>query len=225
MTGRGQANLASVAVAVVLLTSVTALSLLVADDALRSGDRRSLERHAASAVAEGLVADGSPLTGRPGHLRSNATRNLTIERVDRLAPPAAGRDVRVRLGSRWLVDESGAGGGSTVHRVVRVVTATPTRRAVRPNASRPVTVPSGTSTVELDVRTAPNTTLRTVRADTRVVLRDPNGIEGTTRVSLSPYDPTTLRFETSAGNDSGRVTLTYDRIRSRPAVLEVTVDG
>ena len=83
-----------------------------------------------------------------------------------------------------------------------------------------ITVPGGVDRVDLRLRSGPNTTLTTVRADGRVVLHDPGGLAGAATVRLSSRGPTTLRAPTD-GNATVRVA--YDRVRTRPATLEVRV--
>lgn len=226
MTRRGQANLLSVAVAVVVLTTVTGLGVAVADDALRGADREPVERRAATTISDRLVAGDAPTTVRRGVLRANVTRNLTATRVAELAPPAETHDVRIRLGNRTLVREGGAETGTTVRRAVRIARPVRVDRTYNLNAVRDATVPPGAGRVTVYLRTGPNTTVRTVRADGRVVLHAPTGIEGTATVAVSPHAPTTFRFVTngSGTNATGRFELTHTRFRTDTATLAVTVD-
>jgi hypothetical protein len=82
-----------------------------------------------------------------------------------------------------------------------------------------IVVPPGVSRVEVLVRSGPNATARTVRADGRVVLHDPDGVDGLATVRLSPRDRTVLR--PPAANATVRVA--YDRVETEPATLEVRV--
>ena len=94
------------------------------------------------------------------------------------------------------------------------------------NAVRRATVPPGIGRVTVYLRTGPNTTVRTVRADGRVALHAPAGVEGTATVAVSPRAPTTVRFvpNGSAETATGRFELRYTRLRTRPTTLAVTVD-
>lgn len=220
---RGQATLLAAAVAVVLLLGATALGVAVADDALRSADRQPLERHAARTLAERLVtADAT--THRDRVLLANRTRNLTAADLEALAPAVEGRDVRVRLGNETLVAAPTAG-GTTVRRAVRV--GDTERGAARTNLTerRTLTVPPGVERVRLYVATGENTTAPTVLADGRPVLHADSGVEGTSVIRVSRHGPTHLRIRVSTANVTGRARIDYVRLRTRPAVLEVTVDG
>jgi hypothetical protein len=216
--GRAQSNLLSVAVAVVLLVTATGLSVAVADDALVRADRDPLARHAAAATADRLVATGSPTTRRANVLRGARVANLTAANVDALAPPARGSPLAVRLDGRTLVAR-GSPAGPTVRRHVRVARTERVTETYEAGGTR-VVVPAGVDRVDVRVRSGPNTTLSTVRADGRPVLHDPDGLAGAATVRLSPRGPTTLRAST-AGNATVRVA--YDRVRTRPATLEVRV--
>lgn len=215
---RAQSNLLSVAIAVVLLVVTTGLAVAVADDALVRADRDPVARHAAAATADRLVANASPTTRRPNVLRGARVRNLTATDVDARSPPARGRALSVRLDDRTLVAR-GSPAGPTVRRHVRVARTERVTATYEANGTR-VTVPAGVDRVALRVRSGPNTTLPTVRADDRVVLHDPNGLAGRSTVRLSPRGPTTLRAPTD-GNATVRVA--YDRVRTWPATLEVRV--
>lgn len=216
MTGsRGQSNLLSVAVAVVLLVASTGLAVAVADDALARADREPLARHAAAATADRLVAAGSPVARRENTLRGPRTANLTAADVDALAPPARDRALVVRLDGRTLV-ERGQPTGPTVRRSVRVARPTRVVETYGANATR-IVVPPGVDRVRVRVRPGPNATARTLRADGRVVLHDPGGLDGTATVRLSPRDRTVLR--PPAANATVRVA--YDRRPTEAATLEV----
>ncbi|MFB6167565.1 MAG: hypothetical protein ABEJ43_01835 [Haloferacaceae archaeon] len=218
MSRRGQSNLLSVAVAVVLLVTATGLAVAVADDALVRADRDPVARHAAAATADRLVANASPTTRRANVLRGARAANLTAADVDALSPPARGYPLVVRLDGRTLLAR-GSPAGPTVRRHVRVARTERVRATYVANGTR-IAVPAGVDRVDVRVRSGANTTLSTLRADGRIVLHDPNGLAGTATVRLSPYGPTTLRAPTT-GNATVRVA--YDRVRTRPATLEVRV--
>lgn len=224
MTRRGQATLLAAAVAVVVLVGVTGLGVALADDALRGADRQPLERHAARALADRLVtADAT--TYRDGVVRADRVTNLTAADAAALAPAVEGRTVRVRLGDETPVATTAAGRGTTVRRVVRVGRAERGVNRTTLARDRNLTVPPGVERVRLYVATGNNTTATTVFADGRPVLHAGDGVEGTSVVRISRHDPTHLRIETATDEATGRARATYVRVRTRPAVLEVTVDG
>jgi hypothetical protein len=213
---RAQSNL--LAVAVVLLVASTGLAVAVADDALVRADREPLVRHAAAATADRLVAGESPVTRRPAVLDRSRAANLTAAVVDALVPSARERALAIRLDGRTLV-ERGQPTGPTIRRSVRVVRsarAAETYETYGSNVTR-IVVPPSVDRVQVRVRPGPNATARTLRADRRVVLYDPDGLDGTATVRLSPRDRTVLRLP--AANATVRVA--YDRPRTETATLEV----
>jgi len=84
---RGQANLPILAVALVLLTGVTAAGVAVAEGALASADRDAGERRAAATAADGLVAADGPASRRENVL----DRAVGGDRRGRRGGRAAGR--------------------------------------------------------------------------------------------------------------------------------------
>ncbi|WP_251341433.1 DUF7263 family protein [Haloplanus halophilus] len=222
---RGQTNLLALAVALVLLTGATVVGVSLADSALAGADRDPVERHAAAAVADRLTAADSPITVRANALNDSRVETLNASRLAELAPPATEGDVRVALGGRTLVSRGSPGGGWTVRRSVVVVdrsgvVVTPanlTRRST-------VRIPRGVGRANVTLDPGPNTTVRSVSADGRVVLYDGAGLNTTATVRLSRYEPTTLRVGTGA-NATGRIEVTYRRPVVDERILTVTVDA
>lgn len=225
---RGQANLPVLAVALVILTTVTAVSVALADGALAGADRTPQDRRVASAVAERLVAADSALTTRANVLNETAVAGLDATRLDRLVSPARNASIRVRLGEQTLVERGDPTDGVTVRRVVLVSNRTVTTRTLDLASSTTLTLPRRTPQVTVDVDSAANTTVRTVRVNDRVVLHDTDGLgepnDGTLSVRTSRYETTTLDFETT-GNPHGTVTVTFYPAETTKAVLEVSVDA
>jgi hypothetical protein len=229
MTGdRGQANLPVLAVALVLLTTVTTVSVALADGALGSADRTPADRRVASAVADRLVAADASVTTRANVLNAIAVTSLDAQRLDGLVPTARNTAIRVRLADRLLVDRGTPTDGVTVRRVVLVSNRTTETRTLDLSTATATTLPRRTDRVRLDIETGPNTTVQTVRANDRAVLHDDDGLgdgEGLT-VRTSRYETTTLSFETAGtGDEDGTVTLTYYPAETTKAVLEVTADA
>ncbi|WP_101295613.1 DUF7263 family protein [Halegenticoccus soli] len=223
---RAQANLPALAVALVLVTTVTGVSVTLAEGALLSADRNPQERRAANAVADRLVAADAPITERPNVLNRTDADALTADRVDRLAPAVRNAAVRIRLGGVTLVERGDPVGGITVRRAVLVADRSAAERTVDLAESDSVTLPRRTEAVELDLRPGPDTTVRTVRANDRVVLHRPDasGLRGSATVRTSRYETTTLAFETNR-TATGVVEVTYFPEETTKAVLEVTVDA
>ena len=209
---RGQANLPALAVALLVVTTTAGLAVVVADGAFASAQRDAGERATAAAVADRLVAADSPLTERRNVL--NASR-LDAAAVESVVPD--GTPIRVAVDGE-TVYERGDPTGPTARRLA--VVAERQRVTLDPPLSGGnVTLPrrSPRATIEVD----PGASVRTVRANGRVVLYDPAGITGEHEVSLSRYETTKLRFDGSPDDDEVRVTY-YPR-RTTKGRLEVTV--
>lgn len=214
---RAQANLVALAVALVALVSATTLGVVVADGALADADRDPHARRAATTVADRFVT-AAATTVRPNVVDADALPSFTPARLDALAPPVRGRDVRVRIGETVVVDRGDPTGGVTVRRVVLVASESERTREFDVADGTEVTLPRRSA--RLDLSFADDSTVTTVRANGRVVLHDPDGLDDTRTVALSRYETTTLAF--SGG--SGAVSATYYPRRTRKATLEVTVD-
>ncbi len=221
---RAQANLAVLAVALILLTTVTGASIALAGGALAGATRSPTDRRAATAVASRLVAGDAPTTERADVVNRTTLDALNWSTLTTLAPPTRNRSVRIRLGDETLLDQGDPTGGVSVTRIVLVSTSDPETRTVNLSANDAVTLPRRAERVRVRIRSGPDTTVRTVRANDRVVLYDPDGLDGVTSVRISRYDTTRLTFDTiGAGNATA--SLTYDPKRTTKATLRVTVDG
>lgn len=220
----GQANLPALAVALVVLTAATGFGLAVADAAFASGVRQPTERYAAVALADRIASPDGPLAVRRNVLRRAAVDGLTADGLDRAYPVARDRAVRVRLDGRTLVDRGSPGSGTTVRRVVLVADRqTVVRRP--PLGGGAVTVPRRTARVTLTIEPPAGTSVQTVRANGRVVLRNVSGVDGTFDVDVSRFETVRLTFEASGPLPRGSVVLTYYPERTTKGVLAVTVDG
>lgn len=218
---RAQANLVAVAVALVVLTATTATALVLADGAFASGTRDAEERRLAVALAERLVAADAPTTRRANVLNATALAALDGERLRAWFPASRDATVRVRLGDRTLVEGSG---GTTARRVVLVSR----RQAVtrRPPLTRGrTTLPRRTDRVRLGIDPPPGVTVGTVRANGRVVLHEPGGLDGRYTVATTRYETVTLAFEADGPLPPGSVAVTYFPERTTKTRLEVTVDA
>ncbi|MFC6987940.1 hypothetical protein ACFQJD_03000 [Haloplanus sp. GCM10025708] len=222
---RAQANLFALVVALVLLTTVTTLGVAVADGALAGADRSPAERHAAAAVADRLVVADAPWTAEANVVNGSSVERLTAADVDRLAPAAEGRPLRIALDDETVVQRRTPVSGVTVRRGVLVATWTPVNRTVNVSRSRTVRLPRGVERVRLRIDAGADATVKSVRANDRVVLHAQRGVVGTTTVSLSATGPTTLRLVTATQNSSGTVALAYRRRETTARTLTVTVDG
>jgi hypothetical protein len=221
-TDRAQTNLVVLGVALLLVTTVAGVSLAVADGALAGADREPLDRRAAVAVADRLVADDAPNTTRGNVLNNSSIQSLTAGDVDRLAPSAQGRPLRITLDDRTLVERGDPTEGVTIRRVVLVSDRATRDRGVALSDTDSVTLPRRTPRVTLRLTPNATTTVTTVRANGRVVLYNTSGLSGEYTVTTSRFE--TTRFTFAAGDEpGGSVTLDYYPAETRKAVLEVTV--
>lgn len=214
---RGQANLLSLAVALVALISATTLGLVVADGALADAERNPLERRAAVATADRLVS-AAATTVRPNVLDQEAVRTVGGDALSNLAPPTEGRAVRLRIGGETLFERGDPTGGTTVQRVVLVAESTTRTRAVSVDDGSSYTLPRRTSSVDLVFDG--DSSVETVRLNDRVVLHDPDGLTGRFTVSASRYETATLGFD----GGSATVEIENHPLRTRKATLRVTID-
>jgi len=220
---RGQANLVALVAALVVLTATVGVGIAVADGAFAGAIRDPPERHTAVALSERLVAPDGPLTVRRNTLNETRVETLTADDLGRSYPVARGHDVRVALDGEAVV-ERGDPQGPTVSRVVLVAhEQTVTWRP--PLDGNAVTLPRRTDRVTLSLDPPSGTNVRTIRANDRVVLRNPSGLDGTFTVRVSRFETVRLAFEATGPLSEGDVTVTYYPERTTKAVLEVTVNG
>lgn len=214
---RGQANLPALAVALLVVTTTAGLALTFADDAFADASRDADERRVAVALAERLVAPESPLTDR-----ANVVDGTAADRLDDLSPfPVVGdRPVRVRIDDRTLAVRGDPTGGSTASRIVLVQYRQTVSREPRFTDGR-TTLPRRTPRVTLDV--SADETVRTVRANGRVVLHEPSGLAGEYTVRVSRFETTTLAVDANESLEQGDVTVRYYPARTTKSTLEVTV--
>lgn len=222
-SGRAQSNLVSVAVALVALTAALGLGLALADAAFAGADRQADERATAVALSERLVAPDSPLTDRANVLDADAVAAFDADRLEEAFPVVGDRAVRVRLDDRTLASRGDPHGGRTIRRVVVVADRTAVTRTPALGAGGATTLPRRTTRVDVRIDTPDGTTVRTVRANDRVVLHDPSGLEGNHTVEVSRLDTVRLSFEASGPLPEGSVAVTYYPATTTKAVLEVTV--
>jgi hypothetical protein len=223
-SARAQTNLIALVLALALVTGATVVGIVFADAALADADRDPLDSHAATAVADRLVAADAPTTVRANALDASVIGDLNASQVDALAPPAEGAALRISLDGEAVVERGSPGGGVTVRRSVLVASRTqPIQRTINVSRDSTVRVPRGVGRAAVDVDPGPNTTIRTVTASERVVLYDGAGLETNATVRLSRYEPTTVRIDPGA-NATGRVAVTYRQLRTEPRILTVTVD-
>ncbi|QPV63804.1 hypothetical protein I7X12_04015 [Halosimplex litoreum] len=224
-TSRAQANLAALAAALLALTTVTVLGVAAANGALVGEFRDAGERHAATAVADRIVGDASPVTNRSNVLDRGAVASLDAATLRSRYPTLDGRSFRVTVGGRVVAAAGTPSGGTTRHRVVLVERRR--NETVTPSFSGPnrITLPRRTPWARLDIGPPDNVSVGAVRANDRVVLRDPDGLDGRYTVSLSRRETVQFTFVANNSLDRGDVTLAFAPSNTTKARLGVTVDG
>ncbi|MFC7019927.1 MULTISPECIES: DUF7263 family protein [Haloarcula] len=222
---RAQTTLPALALALVVLTVLTGLSLGMADAAIAGGDRAPDERRAATALADHLVAPDGPLAVRENVLARSQVRSFDAGDLPPVATADDDYDVSVTLDGRPIARRGTPQDGTTVRRIVLLERRT--RATLTPDLgdTPAVTLPRRTGAATVTVAPPNGTTVWTVRADDRVVLHDAGGLEGRFEVSLVPYETTTLRFRFAGPLDAGDVTVAYDAARTTKATLAVSVDA
>ena len=208
-----------------MLTAVVVLGVAVADSAVVSAERSALDRQAAVALSDRLVAADSALTTRSNVLDSATLENLTESKLRTQYGLASDSDVAVSLDGNGLISTGSVDDGVTVDRLV--VVRERHERTLTPSfpAGNGVTLPRRTDRVRLSIHPGPNTTISTVRVGKRVVLHDTAGLRGSFTVGVSQFETARLSFDANASLSRGTVTLTYYPVETRKARLEVTVDG
>lgn len=222
---RGQTTLPALAVALVVLTVLTGLSLSMADAAIAGADRTPDERRAAVAITDYLVSPSGPLADRENVLNQRQIDTFDGSDLARAASPADEYAVEVTLDDQRIARTGEARGGTTVRRIVLVERRS--RETVEPDLREASTVTLPRRASEATVRIDPpnGTTVWTVSANDRALLHNESGLEGRFDVALVPYETTTFRFRFVGQLHPGNVTLSYDAPRTTKTTLAVTVDA
>lgn len=223
---RAQMNLPALAIALLVVTTVTVASFGMADRAYLSAERDADQRRVAVALSERLVGPGSELTARANVLDADEIAALNATELRESFPVSEDSDVRIRLGDRTLAAAGDPTGGTTIRRIVLVenrtpVTTTPTLSATNPA----VTLPRRSPRVEIGLNPPDESNVTVVKANERVVLRNESGLTGRFEVRLSRFETATLTFGTDGPLPTGSVELTAYPAETEKAVLAVTVDG
>ncbi|GAA0245273.1 DUF7263 family protein [Haladaptatus pallidirubidus] len=225
---RGQMNLPAMAVALLILTMVTGLSIGMADRAFLGAERDATSRQVGVAVSERLISEGSPVTVRPNVINSTELETLDADRVQRQFPVVGSRNIRIKLDEDVLAERGNPTGGATIRRIVLVERRDEVTRTPQLSASDPrFTFPRRTTNATLTIRPPDETAVTAVRANDRIVLRNESGLDGTFSMSLSRFETVQFAFETEAEGalPTGSVRATYYPTATRKAVLAVTVDA
>lgn len=219
---RAQTTLPAVAVALVLLTLVTALGLGLADSAIASAERTPGERRVAAATAERLVAADGPVAERANVLTGSRVDAFDGAALRNDSPATAGYAVDVELGGDTVATTGDPADGTTIRRLVLV--ARTETRTVDPE-SRQVTLPRRATSATVTFTPSGGASVRTMRVNEQVRLHNDSGLRGTYEVELTPYRTTRIEFQTPSAVTSGSVGIAYETLRTTKTTLSVTVDG
>ena len=226
MTARAQANLLGLAAAVVVVTAVTVAGVAIASDALADADRQPSATHAAERLATHLTAADAAHTRDRNVLRAGPSGNLTAADLDAAIPPVRDRPVSVVLGGDTLVERGGdarrTDDAIRIERRVRVEQAVDRTQRVDLATRGSATLPDHTGRLVIRIDTERTRTVRTVRADGRVVLHDPSGLSGRYVVAVPDVQPLTVGFE-SAGDGPGAVWVSWTATNASVEDLVVRV--
>lgn len=222
---RAQTTLPVLGVALVLITAVSLVAMQAGSSSIERASEPALDRATAVALSERLVSNRTGLT-----VRANVLNRSRFDEVDErfLRETLAVHNdtaVRLRVGNRTLVEAGTVAGGTTVERIVLSRATQSRERRPAVDAGEAVTVPRRVSAVTVSLAPGPNTSVRTVLAGDRVVLRNQSGLRGRYRVRLSRFVTTPLTFDAVGTLNRGDVVLRYAAPVTRKATLEVTVDG
>lgn len=216
---RGQTNLPVLAVALVVLTAVTGMTLAMAEGAYLSAERDADERAMAVSLADRFVAADAEVTRRENVLDAASLADFSRVDAAEMVPAIDGADVRIRVGDETLVDHGDPDGGTTIRRIA-LVAETDTWRAETTTDGEGLTIPRRTDAVALDV----DGDVHTIRINDRPVAHDSTGIaerQGSIRVETSRYETVTV----SAAGSGGSVGVEAFPEHTEKAVVAVTVDA
>lgn len=221
---RGQANLLAVAVALLAVTTAAGIGLALADAGFSDGQRDAESRQVAVSLADRLIAEDSTYTSSANVLNASAIDRLDATRLQENHPSAANRSFRIAVDGETVAEAGTPDDGTTVRRLV-ILEERQTAEiepSLRSGTNHSVTLPRRTSTMTVDID-AGDATVKTVRTGDRVVLYDPDGLDGTYDVSVSRHETATVTFESSEPLETGDVRIVYYPDRTTKAELEVTV--
>ncbi|SEW08066.1 DUF7263 family protein [Halobacterium jilantaiense] len=216
---RGQANLPALAVALLLVGASVGVAVALAGGAFAAANTDAQDTRLVSSLAERLVAADGPLSVRANVLSRDAVENAS----GGLCPGAA--DCQLRLDGETVAARGDPKRGETVRRIVLVADTERRTLDAALSGKDAVTLPRRTAnaTVRLDPPTG--TRVTTVRANDRVVLHDPGGLDGRYDLALSRYDTVTLALDANRDLGPRALTVGYRVETTSKAVLEVTVDA
>ncbi len=222
---RAQTELPALAVAFVLLTGTVVAGVVLANSALTAAERPALEEQTATSLSERLVSTDGPHTTRENVLSKEKLAELNETVLRDVYNLPGDTEVTISVDDETVVETTALETPTTVERIVLVERRT--QETIRPNfdSSRTATLPRRTSNSTLSIDPPQGTTVERVLANDRVVLANESGLYGTFDVSLSPFETTTLRFESTGILDGDSVEILYEPSQTVKTTLRVSVDA
>ncbi|QDX39834.1 hypothetical protein [Salarchaeum sp. JOR-1] len=219
---RGQLNLPALGVALLLLTAATGVSLAMANGAFDAAERDPIADHAATALADRLVAADGPLAARQNVLDATEIEGLDASELRSLVGE---RDAVVRLDGEVVARTGDVSNPRTVRRLVLV--AAVETRTLTPAVERGagVTLPRRTGSVTVTLDPPAGTLVRAVRVNGRIVLLAEAGLQGQFALDVSRFRTTRIAFDATDRLPAGSVTVEYAVERTEKGVLGVSVDA
>ncbi|MEE6211187.1 hypothetical protein U3A55_13640 [Salarchaeum sp. III] len=219
---RAQLNLPALGIALLLVTAATGVSLGVASGAFDAAERDPIADHAATALADRLVAADGPLAVRGNVLDAAAITGFDAKELRSLIGE---REAAVRLDGSVVARTGELSDPRTVRRLVLV--ATVENRTLTPAVERgaAVTLPRRTSSVVVTVDPPAGTVVRAVRLNGRTVLLNEAGLRGRFVLDASRFRTTVLAFDATDRLPAGSVTIEYAAERTEKGVLGVSVNA
>ncbi|GAB7092499.1 hypothetical protein JCM18237_27700 [Halorubrum luteum] len=217
---RGQTNLPVLAVALIMLTAVTGMTIAIAESAYLSSERDASERAIAVSVADRIVAADADVTRRQNVLDAAALEEFSRRDAVGFDPDAADVDLRIRVDENILVDHGEPEGGTTIRRIALVSEIDTWQATTTTEPGDSLTIPRRTNTVVLGV----DGDVRTISINDRPVAHAPTGIDehrAPIRVATSQYETVTV----SATGDGGAVHVESFPENTEKAIVTVTVDA
>ncbi|KAB1192333.1 hypothetical protein GJR96_02300 [Haloferax sp. MBLA0076] len=221
---RGQTTLAGLAVALVLLTTVTAGSIVAADRALSDATDTSLDRARADRAATALVTD-SPVVTSHGYVDAQRANETNATELAAAIPTLRGVAFSVRFDGDEIAARGDVSDSVHVSRGVVVADYHTDSESIDVDGEDATTLDGRTGRIEFDVDPGANTTVRTIRVGDRVVLHRPTGIEGTHSVNVSSHAAPVIRVDVAGPAPAGTVTATARVFETRTGRIEVAVDA
>lgn len=220
---RAQANLAALVVALLLVGGSVGVAVALAGSAFAGATTDTADDRLAASVSERLVAANGPLSVRANVLAEPAVQGADASVLDDVLDGDAA--VRMTLDGEEVASRGDATGGATMRRVVLV--AATERRELAPafDGQAELTLPRRTANATVTVDTVAGTQVTTVWANDRVVLHDPDGLDGAYDLALSRYDTVALSFDATGDLPPGSLTVSYRAETTTKAILGVTVDA